>query len=141
MTSLTVTTKTPADLPVDALVVGSVRTDDGPDLAAGHGLPRKAVVHLQAVLADLEATAKTGDVHRVVAVPGVKATSVVVTGLGSGSARTTAFDHVALRDAAGAALRSVRTKRAVAVALPTPDVESLGAVGDGAFAGVYQYDK
>ncbi|PKW25630.1 leucyl aminopeptidase [Phycicoccus duodecadis] len=141
MTSLTVTTKTPADLPVDALVVGSVRTDDGPDLAAGHGLPRQAVVHLQAVLADLEATARTGDVHRVVAVPGVKATSVVVTGLGAGSARSTAFDPVALRDAAGAALRSVRTKRAVAVALPTPDVDSLGAVSDGAFAGVYQYDK
>lgn len=141
MTSLTVTTKTSADLPVDALVVGSVRTPDGADLAAGHGLPRKAVVHLQAVLADLEATGKAEEVHRVVAVPGVKATSVVVTGLGEGTTRRTAFEHTVLREAAASALRSVRGKKAVGVALPTPDVESLSAVSDGAFAGCYVYDK
>ncbi|WP_030528210.1 leucyl aminopeptidase [Phycicoccus jejuensis] len=141
MTSLTVTTKTSADLPVDALVVGSVRTPDGADLAAGHGLPRKAVVHLQAVLADLEATGKAEEVHRVVAVPGVKATSVVVTGLGEGTTRRTAFEHTVLREAAASALRSVRGKKAVGVALPTPDAESLSAVADGAFAGCYVYDK
>ncbi|QKE84518.1 leucyl aminopeptidase [Arthrobacter sp. NEB 688] len=141
MTSLTVTTKTSADLPVDALVVGSVRTPDGVDLAAGHGLPRKAVVHLQAVLADLEATAKAEEVHRVVAVPGVKATSVVVTGLGEGTTRRTSFEHTVLREAAAVALRSVRGKKAVGVALPTPDTDSLSAVSDGAFAGCYVYDK
>ncbi|MBD3782424.1 MAG: leucyl aminopeptidase [Micrococcales bacterium] len=141
MTSLTVTTKTSADLPVDALVVGSVGTGDGADLAAGHGLPRKAVVHLQAVLADLEATGRAEEVHRVVAVPGVKATSVVVTGLGPGTTRRTAFEHTALREAAAAALRTVRGKKAVGVALPTPDTESLSAVADGAFAGCYVYDK
>ncbi len=141
MTSLTVTTKTSADLPVDALVVGSVRTTDGADLAAGHGLPRKAVVHLQAVLADLEATGKAGDVHRVVAVPGVRATSVVVTGLGDGSSGRTSYEHTALREAAASALRSVRGKASVGVALPTPDVESVGAVADGAWSGCYLYDK
>lgn len=141
MTSLTVTTKNPADLPVDALVVGAVRTDEGTLLAAGHGLPRKTVVHLQAVLAELEATAKADEVHRVVAAPGVKAASVVVTGLGAGTTRTTAFPHTALREAAASALRTVRGKKAVAVALPTPDVESLGAVADGAYSGSYAYDK
>jgi leucyl aminopeptidase len=141
MTSLTVTTKTSADLPVDALVVGSVRTAGGADLAAGHGLPRKAVVHLQAVLADLEATGRPEEVHRVVAVPGVKATSVVVTGLGDGDTSTTAFAHTVLRDAAAAALRVVRGKKTVGVALPTPDVEAVGAVADGAWAGTYVYDK
>jgi leucyl aminopeptidase len=141
MTSLTVTTKTSADLPVDALVVGSVRTPDGADLADGHGLPRKAVVHLQAVLADLEATGKAEEVHRVVAVPGVKATSVVVTGLGDRAASGTAFAPTVLRDAAAAALRSVRAKKSVGVALPTPDVESVAAVADGAWAGTYVYDK
>ena len=35
----------------------------------------------------------------------------------------------------------MRGKKAVAVALPTPDVESLGAVADGAYAGCYAYDK
>ena len=87
MTSLSLTTRTPAELAVDALVVGSVRTPDGADLAHAHGLPRKAVVHLQAVLADVDATGRPDEVVRVVAVPGVKATSVVVTGLGDGTAR------------------------------------------------------
>ncbi len=141
MTSLTVTTKTSADLPVDALVVGSVRGDGTADLAAGHGLPRKAVVHLQAVLADLEATGKAEEVHRVVAVPGVKATSVVVTGLGEGTNRRTAFEHTVLREAAAAALRTVRGKKTVALALPTPDAPSVSAVADGAWAGTYVYDK
>ncbi|HSF98126.1 MAG TPA: M17 family peptidase N-terminal domain-containing protein, partial [Ornithinibacter sp.] len=141
MTSVSLTTRTPAELAVDCLVIGSVRTPDGADLATGHGLPRKAVVHLQAVLSDLEATGKADEVVRVVAVPGVKATSVVVTGLGEGTSRRATYPHPALRSAAGAALRSVRGKRAIAVALPTPDVESLSAVADGAYAGCYLYDK
>ena len=118
-----------------------MRTPDGADLATGHGLPRKAVVHLQAVLADLEATGEGDEVVRVVAVPGVKATSVVVTGLGDGTSRRTSYPPTALRAAAGAALRTVRTKKSVAVALPTPDVASLSAVADGAYAGCYAYDK
>lgn len=141
MTSLSVTTKSSAELPADALVVGAVHTPDGADLAAGHGLPRKAVVHLQAVLADLEATGAEGEVHRVVAVPGVKATSVVVAGLGDGTNRRTQYAHTALRTAAGAALRTVRGKRSVALALPTPDAEAVGAVADGAWSGCYVYDK
>jgi len=101
----------------------------------------KAVVHLQAVLSDVEATGRADEVVRVVAVPGVKATSVVVTGLGDGTTRRSTYPHAALRAAAGAALRSVRGKRTVAVALPTPDLESLSAVADGAYAGCYAYDK
>ena len=141
MTSVSLTTRTPAELPVDCLVIGSVRTPDGTDLATGHALPRKAVVHLQAVLADLEATGKADEIVRVVAVPGVKATSVVVTGLGEGTSRRATYPHTVLRSAAGAALRTVRGKRTVAVALPTPDVESLSAVADGAYAGCYVYDR
>ena len=141
MTSLSLTTRPPAELAVDTLVVGSVRTPDGADLATGHHLPRKAVVHLQAVLSDVEATGKADEVVRVVAVPGVKATSVVVTGLGDGTSRRSSYPHAALRAAAGVALRSVRGKRSVALALPTPDLESLSAVADGAYAGCYTYDK
>ena len=40
MTSLSLTTRPPAELAVDTLVVGSVRTPDGADLATGHHLPR-----------------------------------------------------------------------------------------------------
>ena len=141
MTTLSLTTRSSAELPADTLVVGSVSTPDGADLAGGHGLPRKAVVHLQAVLADVDASGKPDEVVRVVSVPGVKATSVVVTGLGEGTTRRTAYPHDVLRAAAGAALRTVRGKKSVAVALPTPDVESLSAVADGAYAGCYVYDK
>ncbi len=141
MTSMSLTTRTPAEIAVEALVVGSVSTPEGADLATGHGLPRKAVVHLQAVLSDLDATGWADEVLRVVAVPGVKATSVVLTGLGEGTTRRPSYPHPALRRAAGVALRTVRGKKSVAVALPTPDVESLSAVADGAYAGCYLYDK
>ena len=141
MTSLALTTRIPADLPVEALVVGSIHTPDGADLASGHGLPPKAVVHLQAVLSDLDATGRAEEVLRIVAVPGVKATSVVLTGLGEGTTDRTTYPHPVLRSAAGAALRAVRAKKTVAVALPTPDVASVSAVADGAYAGCYVYDK
>ncbi|MGL4743639.1 MAG: leucyl aminopeptidase [Dermatophilaceae bacterium] len=145
MTTLTVTSRPGAELAVDALVVGALvvgatASDTTVELASGHGLPREAVAHLQAVLTDLDATGAVGEVHRVVAVPGVKATSVVVTGLGSASER----DDVAaahLRSAAAAALRAVRSKKVVGIALPTPDLAHLGVVADGAAAGCYAYDK
>lgn len=139
MTTLSLTGTTPADITADALVVGSVGGPDGAALAAGHGLPRKAVAHLEAVLSDHEATGDRDEVVRVVSVPGVKATSVVVTGLGAAVERSAAYDPAVLHAAAGAALRSVATKRTVAVALPTVDPAALGAVADGAYAGCYRF--
>ncbi|KGN38445.1 aminopeptidase A [Knoellia subterranea KCTC 19937] len=136
MPSLNLTTRDAASLKVDALVVGSVSTDSGATLADGHGLPAAAAAHLAAVLTDLEAKAKVGETVRVVAVPDVAATAVVVTGLGAGAE----VDTVALRSAAGAALRSVAKKATVAVALPAEDEAALAAVADGAYAGVYGFD-
>ena len=60
----------------------------------GHHLPRKAVVHLQAVLADVEATGKADEVVRVAA-SGRQGTSVVVTGLGEGASRRSTYAHTA----------------------------------------------
>ena len=135
MPTLTLTTRNPAELAVDTLVVGVAQGSEGAALLAGHGLPTPAVAHLEAVLSDLDATGKADEVHRVVSVPGVRATSVVVTGVGP------AADPSALRSAAGAALRSVRTKASVALALPTPDLADLAAVAEGAYAGCYAYAK
>ena len=134
--SLTLTTRDAAKLKVDALVVGAVSTDSGAVLASGHGLPGAAAKHLAAVLTDLEAKGKPGEVARVVAVPGVSATAVVVTGLGAEAEMTADV----LRAAAGSALRSVRTKSSVAVALPVADEAALAAVADGAYAGCYSFD-
>jgi leucyl aminopeptidase len=134
--NLNLTTRDAATLKVDAVVVGSVATDSGARLAEGHGLPAAATKHLSAVLADLEAKGKPGESVRVVAVPDVSATAVVVTGLG----RADEITADTLRGAAGAALRSVATKATVAVALPATDEASLAAVADGAYAGCYTFD-
>ncbi|KGN41111.1 leucyl aminopeptidase [Knoellia aerolata] len=136
MPSLNLTTRDAANLKVDALVVGSVSTDAGARLAEGHGLPAAAAKHLAAVLTDLEAKGKPGEVARVVAVPGVTATAVVVTGLGAEGDVTADV----LRAAAGTALRSVSTKKSVALALPAADEAALAAVADGAYAGCYSFD-
>ncbi|KRE40990.1 leucyl aminopeptidase [Knoellia sp. Soil729] len=136
MPNLNLTTRDAAALKVDAIVVGSVSTDSGASLAEGHGLPAAAATHLAAVLADLEAKGKPGETVRVVAVPDVSATAVVVTGLGAADAIT----PDTLRIAAGSALRSVATKATVAVALPAGDEASLAAVSDGAYAGCYTFD-
>ena len=136
MPSLNLTTRDVATLKVDALVVGSVPTAAGAELASGHGLPKAAAKHLAAVLTDLEAKAEPGEVVRVVAVPDVAATAVVVTGLGP----VAEVSADVLRAAAGSALRSVAKKASVAVALPADDEESLAAVADGAYAGCYSFD-
>ena len=136
MPNLNLTTRDAATLKVDALVVGSVSSGSGATLGEGHGLPAAAAKHLAAVLADLEAKGKPGETVRVVAVPDVSATAVVVTGLGAADEVTADT----LRAAAGTALRSVATKATVAVALPAADEASLAAVSDGAYAGCYTFD-
>lgn len=135
MPSLSVTTRPIADLAADSIVVGAVRGTDGAVLAEGHGLPRPAVAHLEAVLSDLDATGKAGEVARFVSVPGVKATSVTVTGLGE------SVTPDALRQGAANALRALASKKHVGVALPTPDRAALSAVADGAHAGCYSFTK
>jgi leucyl aminopeptidase len=137
VTSLTTTTRDPGSLDVDALVVGTVTTADGVDLAPGHGLGDDAVDHLRTVLGDLGSTAEVDEVTRVVAVPGVAARAVVLTGLGEADA----VGPDALREAAAAGTRAVATKGTVALALPTADLASVAAVADGAYAGCYRYDK
>ncbi|PRY62689.1 leucyl aminopeptidase [Knoellia remsis] len=136
MPTLSLTTRDAATLRADALVVGAVSTDDGAALADGHGLPGAAAKHLATVLADLEAKGEAGEVVRVVAVPEVAATAVVVTGLGPAADITPDV----LRAGAGTALRSVASKKAVAVALPASDEAALAAVADGAYAGCYTFD-
>lgn len=138
--TLSLTTRVANEVSADALVVGSVPGEHGAELAASHGLPQPAVVHIHAVLAALDATGAPGEVHRIVSVPGVRATTVVVVGLGAPEPGQ-GHSPDALRRSAGAALRSVREKSAVAVALPTPDVRAVGAVADGAYAGCYRYAK
>ena len=54
MANLTISNRSAADTPCDALVVAIVPGESGAALAPGHGLPRKTVSHLKSVVADLE---------------------------------------------------------------------------------------
>ena len=138
MTTVTVSDRPAHELKADALVLGSVDSN-GATLAGGHGLPRGAANHVAAQLSALHASGKAEEVVTLAAVPGVAAQRVVVVGLGAGSARTTSFDHEVLRRSAGAAVRSLKKARKVVVALPTPGVESVAAVAEGAALGAYRY--
>ena len=141
MTTMTTTTRSPADVAGDALVLATVRTDRGAALASGHDLPSAAVSHLRTALTAFDATGEREEVVKVAGVPGVKAATVVLTGLGEGTDRTTSWDTGVLRDAAGSALRAVQGKSRVVVALPTGDLDALAAVADGAHGGAYAYVK
>ncbi|NUO90419.1 MAG: leucyl aminopeptidase, partial [Dermatophilaceae bacterium] len=62
MANLTISNRSAADTPCDALVVAIVPGESGATLAPGHGLPRKTVSHLKSVVADLELAGKVGEV-------------------------------------------------------------------------------
>ena len=140
MTTLKLATRPAPAVAADALVVGLAKSADGPVLAAADDLPADTVAHLDQAARTLGLKGSPDEVARVVGVPGVIARSVVLTGLGP--AGDAAYDGVVLRRASGAALRSLVGKAAtVAVALPTPDLASVTAVADGAYAGTYQYER
>lgn len=135
MPTVSLTTRPVADLAADALVVGARAGNDGAELLTGHGLPKAAVAHLDAVLANLDAKGTDGEVVRLVAVPGVKASTVAVAGVGQGATPD------ALRQAAANALRALSGKKHVVVALPATDRPSVAAIADGAYAGCYTFTK
>jgi leucyl aminopeptidase len=139
VTTVSVSDRPAHDLKADALVLATVDADGTAALAAGHGLPRPAANHVAAALKSLGAGGGAEEVVTLAAVPGVAAPLVVLTGLGSGTARTTSFDHEVLRRAAGAAVRALKGGGRVVVALPGDDATSVAAVAEGAALGAYRY--
>ncbi len=137
--TLTISDRAVHTIKTDALVIGVVKTDDGPALAAGHGLPRAAASHLVTAMAALGTTGALDEVHRVTPVPGTTAGLVALTGLGAAGARTTSFPTETLRRAAGAALRAVPGAARVSLALPVATAEAVAAVAEGAALGSYEY--
>jgi leucyl aminopeptidase len=140
VTSLNLARRPAADLRSDALVVATTKGSDGAVLVGANALPQEAATHLTTAIATLRLTGAAEEVARVVAVPGIASASVVLVGLGSADGDA----HLApdrLRRSAGAASRSLVGKaERVVLALPTPDLETLGAVAEGAFAGTYRYE-
>jgi len=132
---IALTSKDPAKLPVDALVVATAPTDGGVELVGADWLPGELRTALVRDAAALGVTGKADEVRRVPAT-GLKAKVLVLSGLGTG-----AVTPERLRRAAGAATRELAGVGSVALALPAADAASAIAVAEGALIGAYTYTR
>ncbi len=136
MAELTLTGKNPAELRVDALVVGVIKTDDAPRIA-GDPLPRAVTKSLNGQLKALGVTGGADELLRVPAGDDVNAAIIILTGLGAESDAST---PETLRRAAGAALQGADGFEKVGLALPVETAAETGAVAEGALMGSYRFD-
>jgi leucyl aminopeptidase len=113
----------------DALVLAV--TGDGPRIV-GEAVPPASRRAITDALARVGCDATVGQSWRIPAPDGIEAGSVVAVGVPD----TPAPAH--LREAAGAALRSLQGVQNVLVALPDPDQQSLRAVAEGALLGAHR---
>ena len=145
MTSLRISDKSPSDAKADALVIGVAAGPDGPVLAGGPGapdLPRSLRTSLGGALTALGVTGKADQVVRIPSNGAVAAPVLVLTGLGPApTGRAGRYDAEVLRRAAGAATRSLSGTASVAIALPAPTPEAIGAVAEGGLIGAYMFSR
>ncbi|WP_130412423.1 leucyl aminopeptidase [Xylanimonas ulmi] len=137
MADLTLSGKNPTALKVDALVVGTCKTSDGPAIVADQ-LPASLVRQIETLAPQLGVTGARDEVRKLPAGDGVKASVLVLSGLGEREADGT-FAAETLRRAAGAAVREVAGTTSVAIALPTATEDDLTAVVEGALLGAYAH--
>ena len=137
MATLTLTSKDPADVRADVLVLGIAADGSGARLLGGDRLPPAVRRALTEALPLIGATGAVDGVHRI-PVAGLAARAVALTGLGKVRGRPT---PEALRRAAGAAVRGLNGVKRIAVALPTADVSDVAAVAEGALLGAYSYTR
>jgi leucyl aminopeptidase len=136
--TLSLTSKDPASLIADALVLGVASGTSGPRLVGGEALPGAVRTLLTGALGVVGASGAKDSVHRIPAVTGISARSVVFTGLGPVRG---AVPTEVLRRAAGAASRQLAGLAKVAFALPSPDAEAVIAIAEGALFGAYAYNR
>lgn len=139
MADLTLTSKNPTTLPVDALVVGTCTTSDGVAFV-GADLPAPLVADLETLAPTLGITGASDEVRKVPAGSEIRAGVLVLVGLGA-RGDDGLFDTERVRRAAGAALRELAGTSSVGVALPTTAVADLAAVAEGALLGAYAYER
>jgi leucyl aminopeptidase len=155
--TLTLVDSDPAELAVDAIVIG-VHSQSGRDGESGGGSPRYGESLLLATgaesiavafdgkltetLALLGATGAPGEVTKVATLGTVTAPLIVAVGLGPEPTGAAPAPET-LRRAAGAAIRSLAGAESAAVALPMPDdddaLAALRAVAEGALLGGYRF--
>ena len=140
MTTLTVSDRSPSDVKADALVLATVRTDDGAALAPGHGLRPQGGRRRSAPR--WPASTRRAPSRRSTACPpspGSRAPLVVLVGLGPAPEDDAPYDPEVLRRAAGAAVRALTGRPKVALSLPGTTAEAVGAAAEGALFGAYEF--
>jgi leucyl aminopeptidase len=132
----------PAELRVDAIVVGLHSTDgDGPLLAPGAESVAVAFDgKLAETLALLGATGSPGEVTKIATLGTISAPVIAAVGLGPANGTV---PHETLRRATASAVRSLAGSARVALALPAPDEDDGGvtvrAIAEGALLGAYRF--
>ncbi|KZM37012.1 leucyl aminopeptidase [Oerskovia enterophila] len=139
MAELTLSSKNPTGVKVDALVVGTQTTSDGVAVV-GDDLPRDVVAELEALAPALGITGARDEVRTVPAGAHLKAGVLVLTGLGARDG-SGSFPAETLRRAAGAAVRELTGASSVAVALPAADEAEVAAIAEGALLGAYSFTR
>jgi len=137
VTTLTVSDRTASEMKGDALVLVSVQTDDGAVLAPGHGLGNETVAYLESALSTLKAQGGVDEVLKLIAVPGVAASMVVVSGAGKASAEGGTLEAEAVRRAVGSATRQLAGLSKATVVAPGTGVAEAVAAAEGAIFGAY----
>ncbi|WP_407343872.1 leucyl aminopeptidase [Pengzhenrongella phosphoraccumulans] len=135
---LTLTSKDPARLAADALVVATASTDDGVVLVGADLLPAALRNQILRAAVTLGISGAADEVCKLPSAGELAAPVLVLTGLG---ARADHYSPETLRRAAGAATRSLAGAASVAVALPADDAENLAAVAEGALLGAYGFTR
>jgi leucyl aminopeptidase len=137
VTTLTVSDRSAAELKSDALVLVCIQTEKGAALAPGHGLSDLTVAHLESALTTLQAKGGADEVIRLVSVPGVKASLVLLTGAGRVGPQGGTLEAEAIRRAVGSATRQLRGQAKVVVLAPGEGVVVATAAAEGALFGAY----
>jgi leucyl aminopeptidase len=134
VTSYSLRSASPAKTRTDAVVVGVVQSEQGPELAPGGEDVAKAYGRkLRPLLSTLGATGKAGEVHKVPTSGTLSSALLVLVGVGK------AADPSAVRRAAGVAARAVTNAASVALALPADSAELVRAVIEGYLLGGYTF--
>lgn len=138
---IALTSSDPTELDVDAVVVGVHVQGTSVVPVGADWLPAELTRQITQDGARLGITGAVDEVRRLPGT-GLRAATLVVTGLGDGpvDATTTAGAEL-LRRAAGAATRELAGLASAALALPAADVDTVAAVAEGALLGAYVYDR
>ena len=134
MTSIALTTQDPADLDVDALVIG-ITAEAGQHVQAPPALPADIRTELERALESVGATGKLGEYTRIPSAGLVAAPLVLAVGLGD----MRMLDAEKVRRTAGGALRNLAGQRRIAIVVTEPDGPRVGWVAEGALLGNYAF--